>query len=261
MALAAANVLPMPGSQPLHSQPMHVDLSSAVRAKVALFRSLLRGRDDLFARRFESRATGKSGYAPACANEWVRGICRKPQIKCANCAHRAFLPMTDQVVYCHLSGHAPGEPPHRHFVAGVYPMQEVETRFCLDADIGLDSYYRLFPGQDTTPRAGSEASSPCHYKRSRASWATAFSWTTASCRGSTSGRFSPAWARLGGNRSKASSAKPSNAGASWACAYPCRRKGKTSRGPSLPRVITCAETIHFTSKSLHLSITERVPRN
>ena len=25
-------------------------------------------------RRFESRKTGRSGYAPACANEWVRGV-------------------------------------------------------------------------------------------------------------------------------------------------------------------------------------------
>ena len=221
MALAEANLLPVPASQPLHSQPIHVDLNSTVRAKVALFRSLFRGRDDLFARRFESRATVKSGYAPACANEWVGGICRKPQIKCADCAHRAFLPMTDQVVYWHLSGHAPGEPPHRHFVAGVYPLQEDETCFFLAADfdksgwqddatafvqacrrlhlpavlersrsgqgghvwfffetalpaamarrlgshlltqamearpdIGLDSYDRLFPSQDTMPRGG-----------------------------------------------------------------------------------------------------------
>ncbi len=120
MALAAANSLSVPASQPLHSQPIHVDLSSTARAKVALFRSLFRGRDDLYARRFESTTTGKSGYAPACANEWVRGICRKPRIKCADCTHRAFLPMTDQVVYWHLCGHASGEPPHRPFVAGVY---------------------------------------------------------------------------------------------------------------------------------------------
>ena len=43
--------------------------------KVALFRSLFRGRDDVYPRRFESRKTGKSGYAPACANEWVQGVC------------------------------------------------------------------------------------------------------------------------------------------------------------------------------------------
>ena len=53
--------------------------------KIALFRSLFRGREDVYPRRFESRKTGKSGYAPACANEWVRGICEKPRIKCAEC--------------------------------------------------------------------------------------------------------------------------------------------------------------------------------
>lgn len=74
-----------------------VDLNSPAHAKVALFRSLFRGREDVYARRFDSPKTGKSGYAPACANEWVRGICRKPTIKCADCAHRKFLPVTDEV--------------------------------------------------------------------------------------------------------------------------------------------------------------------
>lgn len=132
--LAAADAQPACASVTPHWQPTHVDLNSSARAKVALFRSLFRGRDDLYARRFESTTTGKSGYAPACANEWVRGICRKPQIKCADCAHRAFLPMTDPVVYWHLCGHAPGEPPRRPFVAGVYPLLEDETCFFLAAD-------------------------------------------------------------------------------------------------------------------------------
>lgn len=38
--------------------------------KLVLFRRLFRGRDDVYAVRWESKATGKSGYAPACANEW-----------------------------------------------------------------------------------------------------------------------------------------------------------------------------------------------
>ena len=61
--------------------PPSVDRTSPASDKIALFRSLFRGRDDVYPRRFESRKTGKSGYAPACANEWVRGICEKPQIK------------------------------------------------------------------------------------------------------------------------------------------------------------------------------------
>lgn len=61
--------------------------------KIALFRSLFRGRNDVYPRRFESRTTGRSGYAPACAHEWVRGICEKPRIKCADCTVRRFLPV------------------------------------------------------------------------------------------------------------------------------------------------------------------------
>jgi hypothetical protein len=71
-----------------------VDQKSSSQAKIALFRSLFRGRDDVYPRRFESRKTGKSGYAPACANEWVRGVCEKPRIKCAECPNRRFLPVT-----------------------------------------------------------------------------------------------------------------------------------------------------------------------
>ena len=80
---------------------------SSPDSKIRLFRSLFRGRDDVYPRRFESRKTGRSGYAPACANEWVRGICEKPRIKCAECQFRQFLPITDDVIRWHLSGFDP----------------------------------------------------------------------------------------------------------------------------------------------------------
>jgi len=105
-----------------------VNLTSPSQAKIALFRSLFRGREDVYPRRFESRKTGKAGYAPACANEWVRGICEKPRIKCAECPNRRFLPVTDDVIRWHLSGYdAEGQP----FVAGVYPLLQDETCFFL----------------------------------------------------------------------------------------------------------------------------------
>ena len=105
-----------------------VDRTSASAAKVALFRSLFRGRDDVYPRRFESRKSGKSSYAPACAHEWVRGVCEKQRIKCAECLHRRFLPITNDVISWHLSGcDDKGEP----FVAGVYPLLQDETCFLL----------------------------------------------------------------------------------------------------------------------------------
>ncbi len=72
--------------------------------KVALFRSLFRGRSDVFPVRWESKTTGKSGYAPACANEWRAGVCEKPRIKCGACSHRLLIPLSDAVIYKHLAG-------------------------------------------------------------------------------------------------------------------------------------------------------------
>jgi superfamily II DNA or RNA helicase/very-short-patch-repair endonuclease len=104
---------------------------SSVEAKIALFRSLFRGRDDVYPRRFESRKTGKSGYQPACANEWARGVCEKPKVKCAACPHRRFLPVTDAEIHRHLSGR---DDQGRDFTMGVYPMLQDETCFFLAAD-------------------------------------------------------------------------------------------------------------------------------
>ena len=115
----------------------HVHGRSSPDVKIALFRSLFRGRDDVYPRRFESRRTGKSGYAPACANEWVRGICEKPRIKCADCPHRRFLPVTDEVIRCHLSGR---DETGQSFTAGVYPMLQDETCFFLAADFDKEGW-------------------------------------------------------------------------------------------------------------------------
>lgn len=66
--------------------------------KLTLFRTRFRGREDTYPVRWESRTTSKSGYAPACDNEWRPGICEKPRIKCADCRHRVLKPLTDQVL-------------------------------------------------------------------------------------------------------------------------------------------------------------------
>jgi hypothetical protein len=51
------------------------------REKIRLFMSLFKGRDDVYARRWENKA-GKSGYSPVCLNEWKPDACRKPAGKC-----------------------------------------------------------------------------------------------------------------------------------------------------------------------------------
>jgi superfamily II DNA or RNA helicase len=184
---------------------------------VAVVRRLFRGREDVYARRWESPRTGRSGYSPACRNEWAQGICEKPRVKCADCTHREFLPLTDEVIHHHLFGAEGG----RGLTVGTYPLLPDETCWFVAADfdkasweadamgfaetcrscavpvalersrsgkgghawvlfaepvpaslarrlasflltqtmerrpeIGLDSYDRLFPSQDTMPQGG-----------------------------------------------------------------------------------------------------------
>ena len=72
--------------------------------KIALFASLFRNRDDVFARHWKSADGKKSGYSPVCRNEWQKGICDKPRVKCAACPSRAFAPFNDQAIEAHLTG-------------------------------------------------------------------------------------------------------------------------------------------------------------
>ena len=207
----------LPGADPREGLSAH----SAPAAKVALFKSLFRGREDIHARRFESKKTGRAGYQPVCQNEWVPGICEKPRIRCEACKQRAFVPLTDSALQNHLRGVDPTQAGPREITLGVYPLLSDDTCWFLAIDfdksswredtsafmetcrlkgipatlersrsghgghvwiffsepvpaatarrlgallitttmerrpeIGLDSYDRMFPNQDTLPRGG-----------------------------------------------------------------------------------------------------------
>jgi superfamily II DNA or RNA helicase len=112
-------------AQPTTLPEQHDAIPCTPAQKVQLFRSLFRGRDNVFPRLWVNTKKGTKGYSPACANEWVRGVCEKPRIKCGECTHQAFLAVDDDVVLGHLQG--------RH-VIGVYPMLEDETCWFLAAD-------------------------------------------------------------------------------------------------------------------------------
>ncbi|MFC5401426.1 TOTE conflict system archaeo-eukaryotic primase domain-containing protein [Cohnella soli] len=185
---------------------------SKVEDKLALYRNYFRGREDVYPIRWSNKQ-GKSGYSPACGNEWT-SVCQKPKVKCSACAHQQFLPVTDDVISKHLDA-------RQDKTIGVYPMLSDETCWFLAMDfdkqnwqedvaaviqvckensipaalersrsgngghvwiffeksidagwarkfgstiltltmknryqIGLDSYDRLFPNQDTLPKGG-----------------------------------------------------------------------------------------------------------
>lgn len=100
--------------------------------KVALFRSLFSGREDLFARRWYSSKTDKGGYQPVCLNEWQRGICDKKKQPCAECPNRQFKALEYQDIFDHLAG----KDVFSRDVIGLYPIREDNTvsLLCVDFD-------------------------------------------------------------------------------------------------------------------------------
>src|SRR6202158_1977769 len=138
-----------------------VDRNSTIESKIALFRQLFRGRSDVFPIRWENRKTGRSGYAPACANEWQRGVCEKPKVKCSACPNQAFLAVDDLSMERHLRGtDANGAP----FVMGVYPMLADNTCSFLAADFDEGEWRRdVFAFRETCQRH----KSPVAIERSR----------------------------------------------------------------------------------------------
>lgn len=112
-----------PEPEPPPPEPEPSKLSTP--EKLVLFRRLFQGRTDVYPVRWAGKTSGKTGYAPACANEWVAGVCGKPRMKCADCGNRVFLPLTDTVIYEHLSGKR---------TIGVYPLLPDETCHFLAVD-------------------------------------------------------------------------------------------------------------------------------
>ena len=101
------------------------------QGKLALFQELFAGRQDVFSLKFVSKKTGKTGYAPACTNKFVPGVCGLPKVKCAECPNQAFLPVDEGVLLDHLQG--------RH-VIGAYPLLDDATCWFLAADFDKASW-------------------------------------------------------------------------------------------------------------------------
>ncbi len=107
-----------------------VHMRSTPEEKIRLFRSLFRGREDVFARRWYSVQKEKGGYAPVCANEWRYGVCIKPKGKCSKCENRVLVPLDDAIIYKHLSG----KDKNGEDVIGVYPILPDDTCYFLAID-------------------------------------------------------------------------------------------------------------------------------
>jgi hypothetical protein len=95
----------------------HAPLAAAplsASEKVALVRRVFRGREDVYAVRWENARTGRSGYDPAVAGGWSRN------------GANAYLPLSDEAIERHLRGHES---------IGVYPLLTDDSCWFLACDL------------------------------------------------------------------------------------------------------------------------------
>lgn len=126
-----ANLTSTTADRPAPSEPSHIGVPTTAQEKIHLFRQLFRGREDVYPKLWLSSKNGGKGYSPVCGNEWIRGICEKPRIKCGECPNRVLLPLDDRVILDHLQGRA---------TIGVYPLLKDETCCFLAADFDKESW-------------------------------------------------------------------------------------------------------------------------
>lgn len=115
----------LPIENPSSEQMLFLDSSSEILTKdsslsqkIALFRNLFKGREDVYAKRYDNKISGKTGYTPVCKNEWENGICAKPKMKCQDCPNKDYVAINDQIIKAHFFGEA---------VFGLYALPFNET--------------------------------------------------------------------------------------------------------------------------------------
>lgn len=123
--------------------------------KINLFISLFACRQDVYPKLWENKRKNRKGYSPVCKNEWINGICKKPNIKCSNCPDRSFSPMDSNVVKSHLLG---------KITIGTYTIRNDDTCIFLAADFDKQSWKDDVLAYKS---AGEELSVPVYLERSR----------------------------------------------------------------------------------------------
>ena len=115
----------IPPSEQIFGTPLYNSIPNTSEERISLFCKLFANRNDVFPKRWENKAKGLQGYSPVCGNEWVRDICKKPQVKCSKCSHRVFTPFDEQTARAHLEG---------QFTAGTYAIGPNDNCIFLAAD-------------------------------------------------------------------------------------------------------------------------------
>lgn len=123
--LAEHGVVPTPWRATQSVEPAAIKSSLSTPEKIALFRSLFRGREDVYAQRWES-PDGRTGYSPRTARDWQAYNAAKPgDRKRVDKETRKNIPLTDEAIHAHLVGKQ---------TLGVYPLLLDETCWFLAVD-------------------------------------------------------------------------------------------------------------------------------
>ena len=105
--------------------PRQAKVKLGAAEKIALFRSLFRGREDVYAVRWES-PDGRAGYSPRTERDWKAYSAAKPEDrKRVDRETRKSVPLTDEAIHAHLTGKQ---------TLGIYPLLLDETCWFLAVD-------------------------------------------------------------------------------------------------------------------------------
>lgn len=102
--------------------------------KIAIYKNFFKGRQDIFAVRWEKADKSVSGYTPVCFNEWKTSLCLKlKKGKCKDCENKKYIPFNDYHIEQHLMGFK---------TFGVYPLLKDNTSFFIAADFDGENWER-----------------------------------------------------------------------------------------------------------------------
>jgi superfamily II DNA or RNA helicase len=102
-------------------------------SKIKLYLSLFKGREDVYATRWENKKRAGSGYSPVCLNQWYKDLCGKPKTPCSKCKNSSYAPLNERVIEDHLRG---------NIIAGIYPMMPDETCYFLAIDFDKEEWQK-----------------------------------------------------------------------------------------------------------------------
>ncbi|GHT14941.1 hypothetical protein FACS189426_22060 [Bacteroidia bacterium] len=106
--------------------------------KINLFMSLFCGRTDVYAKRCYSKNFNSSYYILACKNEWARGVCERPKVKCKNCSKRELLPLTEDIINSHLRN----KDENGNGIVGIYPLLPDDSCLFLAVDFDEEEWQK-----------------------------------------------------------------------------------------------------------------------